>query len=52
MDYLAQDPKSGRYRYRRRVPRELVKLIGKREFSISLTPVNRHQRVYGVVYSG
>ena len=36
MDYLAQDPKSGRFRYRRRVPREIVKILGKREFSISL----------------
>lgn len=36
MDYLTQDPKSGRFRYRRRVPSDLIKLIGKREFSISL----------------
>ena len=36
MEYLAQDSRSGRYRYRRRVPGELIKLIGKREFSISL----------------
>ena len=36
MEYLTQDPKSGRYRYRRRVPRGLSKLIGKREFSVSL----------------
>ena len=36
MEYLAKDSKSGRYRYRRRVPGELTKLIGKREFSVSL----------------
>ncbi len=36
MDYLTQDPKSGRFRYRRRVPGDLIKLIGKREFSVSL----------------
>lgn len=36
MEYLAQDKKSARFRYRRRVPGDLIKLIGKREFSISL----------------
>jgi hypothetical protein len=36
MDHLARDSKSGRYRYRRRVPGELIRLIGKREFSVSL----------------
>lgn len=36
MEYLARDPKSQRYRYRRRVPQELVELLGKREFSLSL----------------
>ncbi|WP_425289187.1 DUF6538 domain-containing protein [Yoonia algicola] len=36
IEYLAQDSKSGRYRYSRRVPGELIKLIGKRKFSILL----------------
>jgi integrase len=36
MEYLAQDSRSGRFRYRRRVPGELIKVLGKREFSISL----------------
>lgn len=36
MEFLAQDSRSGRYRYRRRVPGELIKVIGKREFSVSL----------------
>jgi hypothetical protein len=52
MEYLTQDPKSGRYRYRRRVPGELIKLIGKREFSISLktseqrAALDRYDRVH------
>lgn len=52
MEYLAQDSKSGRYRYRRRVPGELIKLIGKREFSISLrttdqrVAMERYERVH------
>ncbi|MFY2824509.1 DUF6538 domain-containing protein [Ruegeria sp. MALMAid1280] len=36
MDHLTTDPKSGRYKYRRRVPKGLVSVLGKREFSISL----------------
>jgi hypothetical protein len=52
MDYLARDSKSGRYRYRRRVPNELIKLIDKREFSISLKTTDqrmaleRYERVH------
>ncbi|WP_050931590.1 DUF6538 domain-containing protein [Aestuariivita boseongensis] len=52
MDYLAQDSKSGRYRYRRRVPSELRNLINKREFSISLkttdklVALERYERVH------
>jgi integrase len=57
MEYLAQDSKSGRYRYRRRVPGELIKLIGKREFSISLKTTDqrlaleRYERVHREVES-
>jgi hypothetical protein len=57
MEYLAQDSKSGRYRYRRRVPGELIKLIGKREFSISLKTTDqrlaleRYDRVHREVES-
>lgn len=43
MEYSAKGSKSGRYRYRRRVPGELTKLIGKREFSVSLK--TKDQRV-------
>ncbi len=52
MEYLTQDSKSGRYRYRRRVPGELIKLIGKREFSVSLKTTDqrlaleRYERVH------
>ena len=36
LDYLTQDKKTGRYKYRRRVPTHLLEVVGKREFSISL----------------
>lgn len=52
MDYLARDSRSGRYRYRRRVPNELIKLIGKREFSISLKTTDQRMALerYGRVH--
>ncbi|MFD0980558.1 DUF6538 domain-containing protein [Tropicimonas aquimaris] len=40
MDYLTTNRKSGKYKYRRRVPQELVATIGKREFSVSLRTSN------------
>ena len=36
MDYLVRDPKSGIFKYRRRVPPELQPTIGKREIIFSL----------------
>jgi len=43
MDHLTIDPKSGRYKYRRRVPKDLKGILGKSEFSISLRTSESHE---------
>ena len=53
VEYLTQEKRSGRYQYRRRVPKELQAAIGKREIVVSLKTkdLNRAVQAHALVHA-